>query len=79
MHEPVRVNMHEAKTQFSRLVARALAGEDVVIARDGQPVLKLVPLRAPRKRRELGGERGKFAVPADFDDTPEGFEEKFYT
>lgn len=38
------VNMHEAKTQLSRLVARAEAGEDVVIARDGRPVVRLTPV-----------------------------------
>lgn len=41
---PKRVNMHEAKSQLSRLVAEALGGEDVVIARAGQPLVRLVPV-----------------------------------
>ncbi len=45
------VNMHEAKTHFSRLVARASAGEEIVIARAGKPLAKLVPLDARQKRQ----------------------------
>lgn len=42
--------MHEAKTQLSRLLARAHAGEEIVIARNGEPYARLVPLEAPRPR-----------------------------
>ena len=49
------VNMHKAKTELSRLVARALAGEDVVITRDGEAVVRLVPIR---KERAPGSARG---------------------
>ncbi len=61
-------NIHDAKTQFSRLVDRAEAGETVVIARAGKPVAKLVPLSAadaPAKR--IGFLAGAFSVPDDFD------------
>jgi prevent-host-death family protein len=62
------LNIHDAKTHFSRLVDRVGAGESVVIARAGKPVAKLVPLSAsdaPAKR--IGFLAGAFAVPADFD------------
>jgi prevent-host-death family protein len=62
------LNIHDAKTHFSRLVDRAVAGETVVIAKAGKPVAKLVPLSAgdvPAKR--IGFLAGAFAVPADFD------------
>lgn len=50
------VNMHEAKTQLSKLVEAALAGEDVVIAKAGEPAVRLVPI--PRERREFGSLAG---------------------
>jgi prevent-host-death family protein len=60
------VNMHEAKTDLSRLVERALAGEDVVIARAGIPAVRLVPVQQTGKRR-LGQWRGKVKLREDFD------------
>jgi prevent-host-death family protein len=66
------VNMHEAKTDLSRLVERALAGEDVVIARAGVPAVRLVPVQQTGKRR-LGQWRGKVKLREDFDaPLPEG-------
>jgi prevent-host-death family protein len=62
------VNIHEAKTHLSRLLAQAEAGEEVVIARDGEPVAMLVAIKRPAKKRELGFMRGKFSVPDDFFD-----------
>ena len=61
------VNIHAAKTHFSRLVERAARGEEIVIARDGRPLARLVPLAAPRRRRRLGLLIGKIKVAADFD------------
>lgn len=58
--------MHEAKTHLSRLVRRVAAGEEIVIARAGVPVARLVPLEKPR-RRVLGVDEGRFEVPEDFD------------
>jgi prevent-host-death family protein len=46
--------MHEAKTQLSQLVARAEAGEEIVIARAGEPVARIVPVRPPRRARGFG-------------------------
>ena len=64
-----RVNIHAAKTQLSRLVDAAAAGQEVVIARAGKPVARLVPLAGPATRapRVLGGLAGRLRVPADFD------------
>jgi len=61
------VNMHEAKTQFSKLIARVEAGEEVVIARDGTPVARVVAFRERAVPRVPGQDRGLFVVPADFD------------
>jgi prevent-host-death family protein len=61
------VNVHEAKTHLSRLLRRVGAGEEIVIARAGKPVARLVPAGQPPKPRELGTERGRFSIPADFD------------
>jgi prevent-host-death family protein len=60
------VNVHEAKTHLSRLLKRVAAGEDVVIAKAGRPVARLVPVAPPVGERVLGSERGKFVVPEDF-------------
>lgn len=59
------VNMHEAKTGLSRLVERAEAGEEIIIARAGKPAAKLVPFTA-RTRRRLGLLDGRFTIPDDF-------------
>jgi prevent-host-death family protein len=63
----MEVNVHEAKTHLSRLLRRVAAGEEVVIARAGEPIARLVPYRSARGKRVLGGERGRFEVPPDFD------------
>lgn len=61
------VNMHEAKTHFSKLIARVEAGEEVVIARDGTPVARVVAFHRAPARRVPGQDRGLFTVPDDFD------------
>lgn len=61
-----QVNIHEAKTGLSKLVERAEAGEDVVIARAGRPVAKLVALTKSAAPRCLGLLDGKFKIPDDF-------------
>jgi len=60
------VNVHDAKTHLSRLLRRVAAGEEVVIAKAGRPVARLVPVKAGRPR-VLGSDRGSFTVPGDFD------------
>lgn len=64
------VNIHDAKTNLSRLVDRAAKGEGFVIARAGKPLVKVVPLDTPTsaEQRRLGFLAGKIKVPADFDD-----------
>jgi prevent-host-death family protein len=62
------VNIHEAKTHLSRLVERVEAGEEVVIARAGRPVARLVPYRARREPRRPGGWEGRVTMAPDFDD-----------
>ena len=63
------VNIHEAKTHLSRLVERAERGEEIIIARAGKPVAKLVPFDGRHLRlREPGSMRGQFEVPDDFND-----------
>jgi prevent-host-death family protein len=63
----VIVNMHQAKSSLSRLVERALAGEEVVISRNGEPLVKLVPTSKPRKPSRTEGESlmGPDPEPAD--------------
>jgi len=61
------VNIHEAKTHLSRLVERVEAGEEVVIARAGRPVARLVPFRARTQPRTPGLWRGRVSVADDFD------------
>lgn len=73
-----QVNMHEAKTRLSGLVEEVLAGGEVVIARAGKPVARLVPFDRPKEPRRPGRWKGKLWVAEDFDRTPEeviaGFE-----
>ena len=61
------VNVHQAKTELSRLLARVETGEDVVIARRGQPVARLVACKAPVKRQP-DVLKGKIVVPDTFFD-----------
>jgi prevent-host-death family protein len=59
------VNIHEAKTQFSKLVDEAASGHEVIIAKAGKPVARLSPL-AKTRTKKLGLLRGKLRVPDDF-------------
>jgi prevent-host-death family protein len=61
------VNIHEAKTHLSRLVERVEAGEEVVLARAGRPVARLVPYRARTQARTPGIWRGRVVIGPDFD------------
>lgn len=70
-------NMHQAKTSLSRLVERALAGEEIVIARNGEPLVKLVPVPKERKPRVPGRGKGKIWISPDFEFTDEEIKELF--
>ena len=61
------VNIHEAKTNLSRLVDQAANGSEVVIAKAGKPVAKLVPLQRARQQRKPGYLKGKIRIADDFD------------
>ena len=63
----MKVNMHEAKSQLSRLARKAWQGEEVVICKSGQPWLRLIPYRERLERREPGGLEGQIRFSADFD------------
>lgn len=69
--------MYEAKTQLSRLVERAAAGEEIVIGRHGRPVARLVPYREERSSRTPGSWRGRVVMSADFDDLPHEIDAAF--
>jgi prevent-host-death family protein len=75
MTNMAQFNIAEAKARFSELVERALAGDDVVVARDNKPLLKLVPLSGSAQVRKPGSARGKIRIAGDFDDPVPGFEQ----
>lgn len=64
-HKPSHYNVAEAKARFSSLVRRALQGEEVVIARDNKPLVKLVPVAV--RSRKPGSAKGRIKMTADFD------------
>lgn len=61
------VNIHQAKTHLSRLVDEAAGGREIVIARAGRPVARLVPLAVAPARKRFGRLKGRIRIPADFD------------
>jgi prevent-host-death family protein len=74
----IQVGMHEAKTKLSQLVERAAAGEDVVIARNGKPVARLVPVAAPSSLAAVHGAlKGRIHFAEDFDELPDDIAEAF--
>ncbi len=62
-----KVNIHEAKTHLSRLVEDVAAGEEVIIAKAGKPVARLVPFEKPATPRKPGALRGLIKIAEDFD------------
>ncbi len=62
----MQVNIYNAKTQLSDLINRAVAGEEIIIARDGKPMVRLVPAVSPLASTR-GALRGSIEIPADFD------------
>jgi len=65
------INIYAAKTQLSRLIERALAGEEIVIARAGKPLVRLVPVGSPSATRRPGAWHGKVDIHQDFDELPD--------
>ena len=73
MNRPV--NVHEAKTHFSKLLERVMAGERVIIAKAGKPVAVLGPITERPPKRILGRDTGRVVIHADFDEPLPEFEE----
>ena len=65
------VNIHDAKTNFSRLVEQAEHGQEIIIGRSGRPVARLVPYRHVHEPRTPGGWEGRVTIAPDFDDLPD--------
>lgn len=63
----MEVNIHKAKTHLSKLLQRVALGEEIIIARAGTPIARLVPVQPGHRSRTLGVDRGMFEVPDDFD------------
>lgn len=72
------INIHDAKTNLSKLIQKTLAGEDVIIAKAGKPVAKLVAYKEKLKPRKFGLWKGKVFVPDNFDDEDEEINKLFY-
>ena len=74
----MEVNVHEAKTHLSKLLARVASGEEIVIAKAGTPIAKLVPVTKTAKTRIFGCAKGEFVVPDDFNNPDPEIEDLFY-
>jgi prevent-host-death family protein len=74
----MEINIHEAKTHFSKLLQRVAEGEEITIARAGVPVARLVPVKSLNKARPLGMDRGKISIADDFDSLPDDLLKEFY-
>jgi prevent-host-death family protein len=73
----VQCNVHQAKTHLSRLLEQVEAGEEVIIARAGRPIARLVPYEPAAEPRQPGAMRGRIAMSPDFDATPEWLLDEF--
>jgi prevent-host-death family protein len=74
----MEVNIHEAKTHFSRLLQRVAAGEEITIARAGKPIAKLIAVGPSGGTRPMGMDKGKIWMAEDFDAPDPGLEALFY-
>ncbi len=72
------VNIHDAKTNLSKLIEKTKKGEDVIIAKAGKPVAKLVAYKEPLKPRKPGLWKGKIFIPENFNDEDEEINKLFY-
>ena len=68
----MKVNMHQAKSQLSKLGKLAWQGEEIVIAKAGEPYLRLTPYRERQEKRKMGGLDGQIRMSPEFDDDEEG-------
>jgi prevent-host-death family protein len=74
----MEVNVHDAKTHLSKLLERVAQGEEVVIAKAGKPVARLVAIRPNPTGRRIGTAKGAFVVPDDFNEAWLEIEQDFY-
>lgn len=72
------INIHQAKTQLSKLIAKTEKGEEVIIAKAGKPIAKLVAYTEPLQQRKPGLLKGKIWVSKDFDEEDEKINKLFY-
>jgi prevent-host-death family protein len=69
----VTMNIHQAKTNLSQLIEKALAGEEVIIAKAGTPIIRLTPIQTSLPERRPGGWAGQVVLANDFDELPDDF------
>ena len=75
----VQVNIYEAKSKLSKLINQVIAGEEVIVAKSGKPVAKIVPIEKPLQNRKPGSAKGKISISDDFDaPLPEDILREFY-
>ena len=70
-----QVNIHTAKAHLSELIKKALLGEEIIIARDNKPIIKLVPLNKPHPKRRIGLSAGRVQMSEDFNSPLDDFED----
>jgi prevent-host-death family protein len=74
----MEINIHQAKTHFSKLIKRVCSGEEITIAKAGVPVARLVPLQPKGKGRPLGMDRGRVWIADDSETLPDDLLKAFY-
>lgn len=74
----ITTNIHEAKTNLSRLIAQALSGKEIIISKAGEPVAKLIAYKEELKPRKLGLWKGKIKMSDNFDDEDPEINKLFY-
>jgi prevent-host-death family protein len=74
----MEVNIHEAKTHLSKLLERVALGEEIVIAKAGKPVARLVAVKDKKQAFRFGSAKGEFVVPDDFNEPDPEIEALFY-
>ena len=63
----IQVNIYEAKSKLSKLINQVISGEEVIVAKSGKPVAKIVPFEKPTQNRKPGSAKGKLIISDDFD------------
>ena len=71
----MQVNIHEAKTHFSKLIKEVLKGQEIIIAKGNKPVAKLISIERKRPKRKLGTAKGKIRIAPDFDEPLNDFKD----